>query len=62
MEDSDFIIMARRVLEETEQNTGLDSEELAKQVGRLQAILTMVLYDLKDAHTRLSDSVPKQES
>jgi hypothetical protein len=60
MEDSDFILTARRALTETEKNTGLDPEELTKQVGRLQAVLGMVLYDLEDAYARLADSVPKE--
>jgi hypothetical protein len=56
MENSDFIVLARRVLKETEHNTGLDAEELARHVGRLQAVLGMALYDLKDAYARLSES------
>ena len=60
MEDSDFILTARQVLKETEHNTSLNPEELAKQVGRLQAVLAMVLYDLQDAYARLADSVPKE--
>jgi hypothetical protein len=44
----DFLTYGRRVLAETETNTALDAEELARRVGRLQAALGMALHELAD--------------